>query len=167
MYAIISIGAYAGLLHVAKINNTIVRASVGIPLVVVMFFSGLMALTQGIAAQWKPDRFDYNVLSDGNFYTTAHDMNTAMSIALSTLEYNGAKMHTLDIDRNDIDVPLFNYFHREEGFVYIVYVTRTKTGYVVWFRFLSDEPIEFSEEYVILEYEGVEWYNKDTMEDKQ
>jgi hypothetical protein len=121
-----------------------------------MFFSGLMALTQGIAAQWKPDRAEYNVLSDGNFYTTAHDMNTALSIALSTLKYNGAKMHTLNLDRDDVDSPLFNHFHRDnqKGFVYVCYVARTKTGYVIWFRFLPDERTEFPEEYVILEYEG-------------
>lgn len=153
MYAIISIGAYAGLLHVAKINNTILRASIGIPLVVVMFFSGLMALTQGIAAQWIPDNTKYNVVSDGNFYTTEPDMLTALSTALSTLQYNGAKMHTLNVDKNDIDSPLFNYFLREKDMVYVVYVARTKSNdYVVWFKFLPNESTEFEEEFVTLEY---------------
>jgi hypothetical protein len=109
-------------------------------------------------AQWKPDRADYEVLSDGNFYTTAHDMKTALSIALNTLEYNGAKMHTLNVNRKDVDAPLFNYFHRNEdqGFVYIVYVARTKTGYVIWFRFLPEGPVEFEEEYTTIQYEGLD-----------
>ena len=154
MYALIAVGAYAGLLHVARINNTILRASIGIPLVVAMFFSGLMALTQGIAAQWIPDRPDYNVLSEGNFYKSEPDMASALSTALSTLEYNNAKMHTLNIKRDDIDAPLFNHFHRTDDFVYIVYVARTKTGYVVWFRYLPEQSYDFEEEYVIIGYES-------------
>jgi len=60
----------------------------------------IFVLTSSIAnAQWKPDRADYEVLKEGNFWTTAHDMQTALSIALNTLEYNGAKMHTLNITR--------------------------------------------------------------------
>ena len=155
MYALISVGAYAGLLHVAKINNTVLRASLGIPLVVTMFFCGLMALTQGIAAQWIPDWPEYNVVSNGNFYTTSPDMNTALSIALPTLQHNGAKMHTLAIDKSDTDTPLFNYFIRdeEEHMVYVVYITRTKSNdYVVWFKFLPNKSIDFEEDFVILEY---------------
>jgi hypothetical protein len=113
--------------------------------------------TSAANAQWKPDRADYEVLSDGNFYTTAHDMNTALSIALNTLEYNGAKMHTINVNRKDVDAPLFNYFHRdsEPGFVYIIYVARTKTGYVIWFRYLPEGPVDFDEEYTIIQYEGL------------
>ena len=83
-------------------------------------------------------------------------MQTALSIALNTLEYNGAKMHTLDIDKKDIDLPLFNYFHRdnEADYVYITYVTRTEDGYVIWFRYLPDKPTTFEEDFAILEYEG-------------
>ena len=115
----------------------------------------ILVLTASTAhAQWKPDKADYEVLNDGNFYTTAHDMNTALSIALNTLEYNGAKMHSLNVNRKDIDTPLFNYFHRSSkaGFVYIVYVARTETGYVIWFRYIIDVTTEFEEEYNILEY---------------
>lgn len=156
MYAILFIATMLGMGLVARIKNDILRASIGIPMVVAMFMLGMMTFASAISAQWKPDRSDYEVLSDGNFYTTAHDMNTALSIALNTLDYNGAKMHTLNVDRKDIDVPLFNYFHRDTSRVYIVYVARTKTGYVIWFRYLPDEPVEFEEEYTILEYEGVE-----------
>lgn len=156
MYAILFIATMLGMGLVARIKNDILRASIGIPMVVAMFMLGMMTFASAISAQWKPDRPDYEVLSDGNFYTTAHDMNTALSIALNTLDYNGAKMHTLNVDRKDIDVPLFNYFHRDTSRVYIVYVARTKTGYVIWFRYLPDEPVEFEEEYTILEYEGVE-----------
>lgn len=145
--------AAIGMIAVKRIKNEYVRASFGIPIVAFIMF---MLLTMSVSAQWKPDRADYEVLSDGNFYTTAHDMNTALSIALNTLEYNGAKMHTLNVNRKDVDAPLFNYFHREDDQVYIVYVARTKTGYVIWFRYLPEGPVEFEEEYTILEYEGME-----------
>ena len=158
MYAILFIASIVGMTMVARIKNDILRASIGIPMVVAMFALGMMTFASIISAQWRPDRPDYEVLSDGNFYTTAHDMQTALSIALNTLEYNGAKMHTLNVNRKDIDAPLYNYFHRsgDADHFYMVYVARTKTGYVIWFRYLIDEPIEFEEEYAILEYEGLD-----------
>lgn len=158
MYATLFIATMLGMGLVARIKNDILRASIGIPMVVAMFMFGMMTFASAISAQWKPDRADYEVLSDGNFYTTAHDMNTALSIALNTLEYNGAKMHTLNVNRKDIDAPLFNYFHRssEADQVYIAYVARTKTGYVIWFRYLPEGPVEFEEEYTIIQYEGME-----------
>ena len=155
-YFILFIATMLGMGLVARIKNDIVRASIGLPLTVAMFCLGMMTFASAISAQWKPDRPDYEVLNDGNFYTTAHDMNTALSIALNTLEYNGAKMHSLNVNRKDIDTPLFNYFHTSSApdQVYIVYVARTKTGYVIWFRSLPDVPVEFDEEYAVLEYEG-------------
>ena len=158
MYAILFIASIAGMAMVARIKNDILRASIGIPMIVAMFALGMMTFASIISAQWRPDRPDYEVLSDGNFYTTAHDMNTALSIALNTLEYNGAKMHSLNVNRKEIDAPLFNYFHRpgDTDHFYMAYVARTKTGYVIWFRYLIDEPIEFEEEYIILEYEGLD-----------
>jgi hypothetical protein len=156
IYFILFIATMFGMRLVVVIKNDILRAAIGIPMIVAMFCLGMMTFASAISAQWKPDRPDYEVLSSGNFYTTASDMNTAITIALNTLEYNNAKMHTIDVDRNDIDAPLFNYFHREVGQVYITYVARTKTGYVVWFRYLPEKSYEFEEEYLILEYEGVE-----------
>ena len=153
-YLILFLATMFGMGLVARINNDIIRAAIGIPMVVSMFALGMMTLASLISAQWKPDRPDYEVLNDGNFYTTAHDMNTALSIALNTLEYNGAKMHSLNVNRKDIDTPLFNYFHRSSDAdrVYIVYIARTKTGYVIWFRYIIDVSTEFEEEYTVLEY---------------
>ena len=153
-YFILFIATMLGMGLVARIKNDIIRAAIGIPMVVAMFCLGMMTLALVISAQWKPDRPDYEVLSSGNFYTTAHDMNTTLSIALNTLEYNGAKMHSLNVNRKDIDTPLFNYFHKDSQAdrVYIVYVARTKTGYVIWFRYIIDVTTEFEEEYAVLEY---------------
>ena len=153
MHAKILIASMVGMAIVTRIKNEYLRASLGIPIVAFIMF---MLLSMSVSAQWKPDRPDYEVLSSGNFYTTAHDMQTALSIALNTLEYNGAKMHSLNVNRKDIDTPLFNYFHREADRVYITYVARTKTGYVIWFRYLPEGPVEFDEEYTILEYEGLD-----------
>ena len=153
MYTKFFIASVVGMAAVKRIKNENIRASIGIPLVALMMF---FLLSMSVQAQWKPDRAEYNVLSDRNFHTTAHDMNTALSIALSTLKYNGAKMHTVDVDHDEIDAPLFSHFHRDnqESFVYVCYVARTKTGYVIWFRFLPNERVEFTEDYIILEYAG-------------
>jgi len=101
-YFILFIATMFGMGLVARIKNDIIRAAIGIPMVVSMFALGMLTLASAICAQWKPDRPDYEVLNDGNFYTTAHDMNTALSIALNTLEYNGAKMHSLNVNRQFI-----------------------------------------------------------------
>jgi hypothetical protein len=141
-----------GMAIVTRIKNENLRASLGIPLVAVMMF---MLLSLSVSAQWIPDRQEYNVVSRGNFYTTEPDMATALATALSTLQYNGAKMHTLNVDKKDINSPLFNYFIRddESDMVYVAYVARTKANdYVVWFKFIPNETTEFEEEFVILEY---------------
>lgn len=156
IYFILFIASMFCMNLVVRIKNDILRASIGIPIIVAMFMLGMMTFASAISAQWVPDRPDYEVLSDGNFYTKASDMNTAISIALNTLEYNNAKMHTVDVDRSDIDAPIFAHFHRNNEFVYIAYVARTKTGYVVWFRYLPEKRYEFEEEYVVLEYEGMD-----------
>lgn len=146
------IASMVGMAIVTRIKNENLRASLGIPLVAVMMF---MLLSLSVSAQWIPDRQEYNVVSRGNFYTTEPDMATALSTALSTLQYNGAKMHTLNVDKKDINSPLFNYFIRsnEEDMVYVAYVARTKANdYVVWFKFIPNETTEFEEEFVILEY---------------
>jgi len=157
MYAKVLIASVVGMAIVTRIKNEYLRASIGIPIVALMMF---MLLSLSVSAQWVPDRPDYEVLNDGNFYTKASDMNTALSIALNTLEYNNAKMHTLNVDRSDIDAPLYNHFHRNNQFVYIVYVARAKTGYVIWFRYLPEKRYEFEEEYSIIEYEGLDWCNQ-------
>jgi hypothetical protein len=156
MYAILLLLSAICMMAVTRIKNDIIRAAIGIPIVVAMFMLGMMTFASAISAQWVPDRPDYEVLNDGNFYTKASDMNTALSIALNTLEYNNAKMHTLNVDRSDIDAPLYNHFHRNNQFVYIVYVARAKTGYVIWFRYLPEKRYEFEEEYSIIEYEGLD-----------
>lgn len=146
------IASMVGMAIVTRIKNENLRASLGIPLVAVMMF---MLLSLSVSAQWIPDRPEYNVVSKGNFYTTEPDMATALSTALSTLQYNGAKMHTLNVDKKDINSPLFNYFIRsdEDDMVYVAYVARTKSNdYVVWFKFIPNETTEFEEEFVILEY---------------
>ena len=156
IYFILFIASMFCLRLVVVIKNDILRAALGIPIIVAMFMLGMITFASAISAQWVPDRPDYEVLSDGNFYTKASDMNTALSIALNTLEYNNAKMHTVDVDRSDIDAPLFSHFHRNNEFVYIAYVARTTNGYVVWFRYLPEQRYEFEEEYVVLEYEGMD-----------
>lgn len=156
MYAVLLLLSAVVMMAVTRIKNDILRASIGIPIVVAMFILSMMTFASAISAQWIPDRPDYEVLSNGNFYTKASDMNTALSIALNTLEYNNAKMHTLNVDRSDIDAPLYNHFHRNNQFVYIVYVARAKTGYVIWFRYLPEKRYEFEEEYSIIEYEGLD-----------
>lgn len=146
------IASMVGMAIVTRIKNENLRASLGIPLVAVMMF---MLLSLSVSAQWIPDRQEYNVVSRGNFYTTEPDMATALATALSTLQYNGAKMHTLNVDKKDINSPLFNYFIRsdEDDMVYVAYVARTKANdYVVWFKFIPNETTEFEEEFVILEY---------------
>lgn len=153
MYAKVLIASVVGMAIVSRIKNEYLRASIGIPIVALMMF---MLLSLSVSAQWRPDRPDYTVVSDGNFYINTNDMATAISTSMSTLNYNGAKLNSINVDKGNIDAPLFSHFHRNNYFVYIAYVARTKTGYVVWFKYLPEKRYEFEEEYVVLEYEGMD-----------
>ena len=116
----------------------------------------ILVLTASTAhAQWKPDRPDYEVVRDGNFYMLTPSKDEAVDICLKTLEYNNAKMRTVKVNRDEPFSPIFTYFNQGDGMVYIVYVTKTKSNdYVVCFRYQEDKPTDFVEAYATFKYEG-------------
>lgn len=146
--------AAVGMIAVKQIKNEYVRASIGIPIVAFMMF---MMLSMSVSAQWKPDRPDYEVVRDGNFYMLTSSRAEAIDICLRTLDYNGAKMRTVKVERDDPFSPIFTYFSHDDGMVYIVYVTKTKSNdYVICFRYQEDKPTDFVEAYATFKYEGME-----------
>lgn len=150
----ILIASMVGMAIVTRIKNENLRASLGIPLVAVMMF---MLLSLSVSAQWVPDRPDYEVVRDGNFYMLTPSKDEAVDICLKTLEYNDAKMRTVKVDRDEPFSPIFTYFNLGDGMVYIVYVTKTKSGdYVICFRYQEDKPTDFVEAYATFKYEGDE-----------
>lgn len=157
MYAILFIATMLGMGLVVRIKNDILRASIGIPMVVAMFCLGMLTFASAVSAQWKPDRPDYEVVRDGNFYMLTSSRAEAIDICLRTLDYNGAKMRTVKVDRDDPFSPIFTYFSYDDGMVYIVYVTKTKSNdYVICFRYQEDKPTDFVEAYATFKYEGLE-----------
>ena len=154
MHTKLFIVAAIGMIAVKRIKNEYVRASFGIPIVAFIMF---MLLTMSVSAQWIPDRPDYEVVSDGNFYMLTSSRAEAIDICLRTLDYNGAKMRTVKVERDDPFSPIFTYFSQDDGMVYIVYVTKTKSNdYVICFRYQEDKPTDFVEAYATFKYEGME-----------
>lgn len=157
MYAILLALTAIGMMAVARIKNDIVRAAIGLPLTVAMFFLGMLTFASAISAQWVPDRPDYEFIRDGNFYMLEQSRRKATSICLETLKNNGVNMYTIEVDESDTITPINTHLNREPGFVYIAYVTKRKSGdYVICFRYLEDKPWDFEEDFVILEYEGLD-----------
>jgi len=157
MYAILLLLSAVGMMAVTRIKNDIVRAAIGLPLTVAMFMFGMMTFASAISAQWIPDRPDYEFVRDGNFYMLEQSRRKATNICLETLKNNGVNMYTIEVDESDTITPINTHLNREPGFVYIAYVTKRKSGdYVICFRYLEDKPWDFEEDFVILEYEGME-----------
>jgi hypothetical protein len=154
MHAKILIASMVGMAIVTRIKNEYLRASLGIPIVAFIMF---MLLSMSVSAQWKPDRPDYEVVRDGNFYMLTSSRAEAIDICLRTLDYNGAKMRTVKVKKDDPFSPIFTYFSHDDGMVYIVYVTKTKSNdYVICFRYQEDKPTDFVEAYATFKYEGLD-----------
>ena len=157
MYAILLALTAIGMMAVARIKNDILRAAIGIPMLVAMFCLSMLTFASAISAQWKPDRPDYEVVRDGNFYMLTSSRAEAIDICLRTLDYNGAKMRTVKVRKDDPFSPIFTYFSHDDGMVYIVYVTKTKSNdYVICFRYQEDKPTDFVEAYATFKYEGLD-----------
>lgn len=159
MYAILLLLSAICMMVVTRIKNDILRAAIGLPIIVSMFILAMLTFASAISAQWVPDRPDYSILSEGNFSLRTESKAEAISICKQTLDYNSMNMRTVNVDKKDDITPIWLYCHdnKDSSHVLFAYVTKkVNGGYVVWFRYLPEEPCEFIEDFVILNYEGME-----------
>lgn len=158
MYAILFIATMLGMGLIARIKNDIIRAAIGIPMVVAMFCLGMLTFASAISAQWKPDRADYVKQSNGNFSLVTDNLGDAIDICVETLKANGVVVKPTHVDKRDNITPIF-IRTKDEGDknLLFAYVTKRELGqYVVCFRYVPNEDGEFIEDFVILRYESMD-----------
>lgn len=157
MYATLFIATMLGMGLVARIKNDIIRASIGIPMVVAMFMFGMLTFASAISAQWKPDRPDYTKDSQGNFTLIVKDRSDAIDICLTTLQANGVNLKNSFIDKKDDITPIFIRAKENDSILLLAYVTKKEFGeYKICFMNVANEDGEISEDFMTLRYEGME-----------
>lgn len=157
MYATLFIATMLGMGLVARIKNDIIRAAIGIPMVVAMFCLGMLTFASAISAQWKPDRPDYIKDSHGNFTLIVNDRSEAIEICLTTLQANGVNLKKSFIDKKDDITPIFIRAKENDSILLLAYVTKKQFGeFKICFMNVANEYGEISEDFMTLRYEGLD-----------
>lgn len=158
MYAILLALTAIGMMAVARIKNDILRAAIGIPMVVAMFCLGMLTFASAVSAQWKPDRADYVKQGNGNFSLVTDNLGDAIDICVETLKANGVVVKPTHVDKRDNITPIFIRTKDEgDNNLLFAYVTKKELGqYVVCFRYVPNQDGEFIEDFVILRYESMD-----------
>lgn len=116
-----------------------------------LFF--ILLLTNTVYAQWKPiSGFQSETENNFSYYTSDH--SDAISKCKQVLEYNNVNLATINVDKTH-DPMINNHLHKEEqsDMVYMVYIAKTSTGYVVRLIYTEDSYFEIEEEYMTIVYE--------------
>jgi hypothetical protein len=110
----------------------------------------IMLLLAGSAkAQWTPILGFQPDDSLGNFSYYTSDQNAAIEKCKEVLKINDVDLETVDIDKNH-DPLINNHLQKPEqpDMVYVVYLAKTESGYVVRLKFIKDEYTEFEEDFM-------------------
>jgi len=117
-----------------------------------LFF--ILLLAGNAYSQWKPIA-GFQIDETPNYYSyyTA-DREAAIDKCKQVLEHNNVNLATIDINKkHDPIVNNHLYKQDEPGMVYMVYIAKTATGYVVRLVYTRDEYFEIDEEYMTIVYE--------------
>jgi hypothetical protein len=117
-----------------------------------------MLLLAGSAnAQWTPIKGYQADDKPGNFSYYSMDKQNAIDMCKEVLRVNDVNLSTIDIDRNH-DPIINNHLHKPDqpDMMYMVYVAKTETGYVVRLIFNEDVDFEIEEDFMTIVYESVE-----------
>lgn len=117
----------------------------------------IMLLLAGSAnAQWTPIK-GFQEESPGNFNYYSMDRQNAIDMCKEVLRINDVNLSTIDIDRNH-DPIINNHLHKPDqpDMVYMVYVAKTESGYVVRLVFRTNEDFEIDEDFMTIVYESVD-----------
>ena len=157
MYVLIPIVSAILLVQAARINNYIIRSIVGYTLSAGMFIGIMLAFAQIVSAQWVPIKGYQPEQAEGNFSYYSIDRQNAIDMCKEVLRVNDVNLSTIDVDKNH-DPIINNHLHKPEqpDMVYMVYVAKTETGYVVRLIYTKDEDFEIEEDFMTIVYESVE-----------
>ena len=117
----------------------------------------IMLLLAGSAnAQWTPIK-GFQEESPGNFSYYSMDKQNAIDMCKEVLRVNDVNLSTIDIDKNH-DPIINNHLHKPDQpeMMYMVYVAKATSGYVVRLVFRTNEDFEIKEDFMTIVYESVD-----------
>jgi len=117
----------------------------------------MLLLAGGANAQWTPIKGYQSEDKPGNFSYYSMDKQNAIDMCKEVLRVNDVNLATIDIDRNH-DPIINNHLHKpnQPDMVYMVYVAKTESGYVVRLVFRTNEDFEIEEDFMTIVYESVD-----------
>lgn len=156
MYILIPIVSAILMYQSARISNYIIRSIVAYTTAAGMFIGIMLAFAQAVSAQWVPIK-GYIREDSLNFSYYTMDKQNAIDMCKEVLRVNDVNLSTIDIDRNH-DPIINNHLHKPDqpDMMYMVYVAKTESGYVVRLIFRTNEDFEIEEEFMTIVYESVE-----------
>ena len=117
----------------------------------------MLLLAGGANAQWTPIKGFQADETEGNFNYYTMDKQNAIDMCKEVLRVNDVNLSTIDINRNQ-DPIINTHLHKSDqpDMMYMVYIAKAKSGYVVRLIFTEDIPFEIEEEYMVIVYEGLD-----------
>jgi hypothetical protein len=117
----------------------------------------MMLLAGSTNAQWTPIKGFQEEDKLGNFSYYSMDRQNAIDMCKEVLRVNNVDLSTIDVNKNH-DPMINNHLYKPEqpDMVYMVYVAKTTTGYVVRLVFRADQYFEIEEDFMTIVYESVE-----------
>jgi hypothetical protein len=107
-------------------------------------------------AQWMPiDGFQEDSIGNYSYYTKSK--KNAVKKCMDALDFNNVNLQTIRVDiKND---PIINSNLPKEDdpdVMHLVYIVKTRTGYVVRLKYFKRQYREFEEDFVVIVYEDEE-----------
>jgi hypothetical protein len=122
-----------------------------------MFIGIMLAFAQIVSAQWVPIKGYQAEQDEGNFSYYSMDKQNAIDMCKEVLRVNDVNLSTIHVDKNH-DPIINNHLHKPDqpDMMYMVYVAKTESGYVVRLIFRTNEDFEIEEDFMTIVYESVE-----------
>ena len=157
MYILIPIVSAILMYQSARISNYIIRSIVAYTTAAGMFIGIMLAFAQIVSAQWVPINGYQPEQAEGNFSYYSMDKQNAIDMCKEVLRVNNVNLSTIHVNKGQ-DPIINNHLKKEEqpDMMYMVYVAKTTSGYVVKLVFRADESFEIEEDFITIVYEGME-----------
>jgi hypothetical protein len=117
----------------------------------------MLLLAGGANAQWVPIKGYQEENKLGNFSYYSMDRQNAIDMCKEVMRVNNVNLSTIDVNKNH-DPIINNHLYKTEqpDMMYMVYVAKTESGYVVRLIFRTNEDFEIEEDFMTIVYESVE-----------
>jgi hypothetical protein len=115
----------------------------------------MLLLTGSVNAQWKPINGFQSDGEKGNFSFYTANRQNAIDICKEVLRVNDINPSGLYFSkRNDPIISNYIVFDNQPEMVYLMYIVRSSTGYILRLKFIENAQIMIQEEFTSINYES-------------